>query len=69
MKSDYSAARQHLERAFYYLCGEDEFSQQARRMITGLMDGTLLARMDGVSEIKSTRLSVDDQKVTTRGLH
>ncbi len=41
MKSDLSAARLHLERAFYYLCGNDQFSREARKSIVALMDGVI----------------------------
>ena len=69
MKSDLGAARLHLERAFYYLCGDDQFSRQARRSIEELMDELLSAGMN-VPELSSTGLSVDDQTdTTTRGLH
>ncbi len=38
MKSDLKAARFHLERAFYYLCGDDAFSGQMRKSVDTLMD-------------------------------
>lgn len=69
MKSDLSAAHLHLERAFYYLCGNDQFSRQARRSINALMDGILSVGIN-VPELNSTGSSVDDRTdTTTRGLH
>lgn len=43
MRSNYSAARAHLERAYDHLCGDDDTSRQAREAVDLLIEAVAVA--------------------------
>ena len=70
MKSDLSAARLHLERAYYYLCGDDQFSREARKSIDALMDGVIAVGDSSAPEFKPSGPLSNQRKVEgDRGFH
>lgn len=52
MKSDFAAARVHLDRAFHYLQGMDNTSQEARSALGDLLDAIAVVECSS-SETKS----------------
>jgi len=52
MNSDFAMARHHLERAYYYLCGDDDVSGNARTEIDTLMDDLLRLPQPALSEVR-----------------
>jgi hypothetical protein len=70
MKSDLAAARLHLERAFYYLCGDDRFSQNARTTIDAMMDQIVAPEKAHAAGFGSADRLCEDGKVELpRELH
>lgn len=53
MKSDFAAARVHLDRAYYYLQGIDQTSQQARVSLGDLLEAIAAAEcsQEGKSDV------------------
>jgi hypothetical protein len=43
MKSDFSAARAHLEKAYHHLSGQDEASRKAQEALDWLIEAVLAA--------------------------
>jgi hypothetical protein len=70
MKSDLNAARLHLERAFYYLCGDDPFSRAARKSINVLMDEIIVVGDDSAFDFERSEPLSDKRNIEAdRGFH